>query len=158
MHSSYHATCRRVSITNRNMLADSLFHFHFQVISPLAKGLRTLLMFCTSSSDSHCTRSSEPTQGPRSFITLPPLITEHRVRRQPPCCSAPPCSPTVHMSWAGLKWARPAERRLTASAGTSGAQFCQLSPRIWPCFSYLGLRSGKEREEEKGGEVKRLKG
>lgn len=53
------------------------------------------------------------------------------------------------MSWAGLKWARPAERRLTASAGTSGAQFCSLSPRIWPCFSFLGVHSGEEKGERR---------
>lgn len=66
----------------------------------------------------------------------PSLLTVHPARKQPPCCSAQ-CLPNVHMSWAWLKWARPAERHLTASAGTSGAQFCLLSPPIWPCFSLL---------------------
>lgn len=49
------------------------------------------------------------------------------------------------MSWAGPKWLR----SLTASAGTSGAQFCWLSPRIWPCFSILDAHSENEKRERK---------
>lgn len=77
----------------------------------------------------------------------PSLLTVHPARKQPPCCSAQ-CLPTVRMSWAWLKWARPAEQSLTASAGTSGAQFCLLSPPIWPCFS-LSEQSAQCRWDER---------
>ena len=76
-----------------------------------------------------------------------PPVSVHPARKQPPCCSALLCLPTVHMSWAWLEWAPATERHLTASAGTSGAQFCWLSPRIWRCFSFLGVCSANEKRE-----------
>lgn len=89
------------------------------VFCSLARGAYTpLIQFRTCSSDSHCTRSSESTQGPRSYITLPlpSLITVQAARKQPPCCSALQCLLTVPMSWARLKWARSEKSCLTASA------------------------------------------
>lgn len=120
--------------------------FHLILFCSYAKGAYTpLVKFCASSSGSHCTWGSGSTQGPRSLITLP--VSSQCMQPESSSLVAQPF-PTVHMSWAGPKWLR----YLTASAGTSGAQFCWLSPHIWPCFSFwmhtVKMRRERERDRE----------
>lgn len=122
--------------------------FHLILFCSYAKGAYTpLVKFCASSSGSHCTRGSGSTQGPRSLITLP--VSSQCMQPESSRLVVARPFPTVHMSWAGPKWLR----SLTASAGTSGAQFCWLSPRIWPCFSFWmhTVKMRRERERPRNG-------
>lgn len=90
-------------------MKSSVLHADFQIVlivfSSLARRAYTpLLQFCTSSSDSHCTRGSESTQGPRSFIMLPVSSqytqpeSSHRVVLR---CSACQLSTCPGQGWSG---------------------------------------------------------
>ena len=111
-----HSVCVPVCLWTQVMPVTFLWILRFciqisisSISSSCKRSSHTSPQFCSSTSDSHCTRGSESTQGPRSFITLPVSSqytqpgSSHRVVRQCSACQLSTC-PGQGWSGRGLQW------------------------------------------------------